>query len=755
MANRKFDINQVLATPVFSEIYKDSKEAFVKKVLTSPLEVDFKLQAKLIKYSFLLLNYQLSKLSESNGGENTEGFARLYDVLKTIGINASEEEFEIVWGIDGVNTKYTYYFFLGISGFLSQNSIKARIDLREFKPSTGRWVNWENRVVTQIFEAVILLIRKANGTKDIEQSLGVIAGLRNEQVEFEEKYLKNQPAEKTVGKAVNLLGYYHLCKILTETAQYLIQGYDYKANLSKEVQRHAKYARESLSTIPRFYGLVTLLEWTCIQLQRNSIWFKTIGLGSSIARLCRKLGSNKMIDLLHSQQKAIDNNLLDPASSVTVVQMPTSAGKTLLAEFNILQTKALNSSAKIIYVVPTRALINQVLNDLREDFEGLGLSVEKSSGATEIDPSEDLFLQTDIDVLVVTPEKLDLLVRKKHPVAEDVSLIIVDEAHNIRDGQRGAKLELLLSILKREKPNARFMLLSPFLPNAGMLKEWLADGKNAISPIKVDWKPSDKIFLGVKEKRNKTQQGFELEVLPSAHSLGNSEKILVQNTVSVDSTGTKERLFEFSSKYFATARNSVLYLCYGKKTADNKARFLFENINAERKSEQLDLAIKFIDEEMGEKTALSQVLKKGIAIHHAGLTDDVRMLVEHLIRKNEIQHICATSTVAQGINFPISTVYFDDTRKGNQGHLSVNEFQNIAGRAGRTLVDNVGKVVFPFNSKPNTQRAKDFLRAQSLEITSALVDLIVKSEDIINTFSQLENPMDRAKLFDDNEALAS
>lgn len=76
-----------------------------------------------------------------------------------------------------------------------------------------------------------------------------------------------------------------------------------------------------------------------------------------------------------------------------------------------------------------------------------------------------------IDILVSTPEKLDLLIRRNHPSVNEISLFIIDEAHTIGNGQRGARLELLMAILKRERPNAKFMLLSPFLHGKKM--SWL------------------------------------------------------------------------------------------------------------------------------------------------------------------------------------------------------------------------------------------------------------------------------------------
>jgi replicative superfamily II helicase len=194
---------------------------------------------------------------------------------------------------------------------------------------------------------------------------------------------------------------------------YLVEGFKYKLNLQSEITRHAKHAREAFSIHSRWFSVSSLIERTCLEIQRNSIWFNTATLGSSIGELCKKLVENDKIDLLPSQQQALGLSVLDPASSATIVQMPTSAGKTLLAEFSILQMKALYKDAKIVYLVPTRALVNQVVSDLRSDFEGLGLSIERTSKVNEVDPLEEKLLKEEIDILVSTPEKFDLLIRKK------------------------------------------------------------------------------------------------------------------------------------------------------------------------------------------------------------------------------------------------------------------------------------------------------------------------------------------------------
>src|SRR5262249_13380717 len=111
-----------------------------------------------------------------------------------------------------------------------------------------------------------------------------------------------------------------------------------------------------------------------------------------------------------------------------------SAGKTLLAQFAVVQTKSLHNEGLVVYVVPTRALVNQVTSDFRSDFRDISLHIEQTVPVFELDPTEDQLLRSKIDVLVTTPEKLDLLIRSEHPLIKNIVLIVADEAHNIAEG---------------------------------------------------------------------------------------------------------------------------------------------------------------------------------------------------------------------------------------------------------------------------------------------------------------------------------
>lgn len=757
-------LEKILEDVFINEAVDKSILVLITEIVTGgKTKADERDKKQLVRLSALIVNNVLGNIDK--GSKSKPELIQMASLLLTsLDLDKPEENehlqyFEKLVGIDSVSTLKTYYFYLALLGLLSRDIIRTRLDLKNYSyTNTKVTENWNESVISGCIDAFILLVRKDNGYQDIRTAIEIINSLKKEQSNFEEKYLdKIKGDSEKITEAYKLVGIYHISKILVETANYLTEGYNYNSNLTNIIKLHKEQAKELINPATRLSSFANIISIGCTSLQKNSIWFSTQNLGTNIEKLCKKLSTQNFIDLLPSQQEAIEKNLLDPASNVTIIQMPTSAGKTLLAEFSILQTLSLKPDSKIVYVVPTRALMNQVYYDLKHDLDGFHYIIEKTSKVNEVDPSENAFLKEEINILITTPEKLDLLIRRNHPAVSDLSLIVIDEAHNIKDGERGAKLELLLVILKRERSKAKFLLLSPFLRNADMIKQWLAEGKTAIAPIKVDWKPSEKILAGIKKEGGK----YYIELLPSAHGFKYVKKSVsfeLEEDMDIKSTGDKAQLFELASRYLADKDKSNLYLCWGPKSADNRAREIAARIDTVKETELTGLVSRFVEDEVGEPTILSEILKKRVAVHHSGMTDEGKLLVEYLIRKNEISHICATTTVAQGINFPISSVYIDDLRKGSQrkgtNELKINDLLNIAGRAGRTLVDTYGKVFFPFNTPKNEKKVKDLILQEASEVTSALTEIIYKSEELLKAFAS-NNPRTRGQAYSQNESLGA
>lgn len=719
-------IDSILQKDTIVSLLSESEKSYVFAQLKLPYESTIN-NGELLRLSFFLVN----SIFTNEQSVSIQANIIAYKILKSIDIGSDEgvESFFEIYGVEGIDTSVLYYFYLANIAFKAEKQISIRIDLKEFNPSIEETQNWKDRLINKAMEAYILLVRKHNGMSDIERALSIIENLRKEQLEYEETYLKQFSNHVEVHESYILLSIYHLSKALIETGKYLKNGYDYKERLDTVIRQHLDIAKKLSKSDPRLVSVLNLFEFGLNTMYKNAIWTQT-KFNDKIKQLCRRKADLGILELLPSQRLALTDNLLDVAANVTVLQMPTSAGKTLLAEFNIIVTKALRADAKIVYIVPSRALVNQVYFDLKSDLEPLDFAIEKTSSAIEIDPTENSFLSGDdkIDVLVSTPEKLDLLIRRKHPSVDDVSMFILDEAHTIQNGERGAKLELLLAILRRERPNAKYMLLSPFIKNADKtITEWLGGGNSIV----INWKPSEKLIMGIETKISRTKNEIHLEVLPSPYeTIKPIGKTIIKNPYSIESTGPKDRILEFSIKHFSEAEKTLLVLCYGKGTANSRAEFIYNKLDCYTSNDDVKLVKKFIEDEVGRQTTLSKVIDKGIVTHHSGMSDETKLLVEHLIREKQINYVCATTTIAEGVNFPVSTVFFDDYRKGSDNKLDANDFWNIAGRAGRTLVDNYGKIILPFNSEVNIENAKKIISSSANVLTSVLAELFENADFI-------------------------
>ncbi len=637
-------------------------------------------------------------------------------------------------------------FRVAVTGLLSDKSSEIRLELNKFDLQHDfQPENWAEKVRYSCFLALIFLCRKKNGWEDIERALGRIDQLKQLQSEYEESYIgQHIEGESQVNAAYELVGYYNLAQIITLTAQYLKNGTDTITRVSDRIDRYKDQALEAFNASNAIYMVhLTELLWAgCWKLASNSIWTHVNILGETprqFARLLTDRGRpNPVIELWPSQQDALRKNLLDPYRRAILVEMPTSAGKTLLAKFTIVQTRALNPNGKIMYIVPTRALVNQVTLDLRTDFANFHpkVVVEQAVPAFEMNPTEERLLAGDADILVTTPEKLDLLIRKDHPVTRDIALIIADEAHNISDRSRGARLELLLGTLKRERVGARFLLLSPFLPNDEELVNWLGEDQ-ALPPIGVDWKPSRTVVGILRLDGREDNRTFILETVAASKSLDITagKKIRIANKDIVDGNPSQERYTLAGTKVFVQ-RGAVLILCRGRGTAIKRAREIAETMVRINETNPVVRAVcKFLELEQGPNSPLIELLHRGVAYHHSGLSQEVRLLIEGLIKKDLVKVICGTTTLAQGVNFPISTVIIESLVKGSGSRITYSDFWNIAGRAGRALIDTSGIIAFPAPNAKVRRETEEFLRGEAEEISSQLASLLDRVDEIAGRFN--------------------
>ena len=632
--------------------------------------------------------------------------------------------------------KLEFLAFLSVDALVSQRNSELRLVLREQKVDSlldnSKLINWALRVKETIIYAFLLLCRK-NEWGDIENAKKSIKILQESQKYFEESYLHSNTLTSIDNAAAELIILYNLSRIIELSAEYLFDGKtgaDKSLSLMQRQYRNITEVNNKLNA-EIYNHLSRMIYFGCKFLVENSVWASTSTLGAKVKEYLENLKvakpDHQIIELWPSQKEALNNELLDPAKKTIILEMPTSSGKTLMAEFSILNSLVLNPNSKVLYIAPTKALVSQISIKLRAMFNTVGYIVESAAPAFELDPTENKMLEGKVDILVSTPEKIDLLFKTKHPAVQNLSLVVIDEAHNISDEERGGKLEFLLSNIARESKDTRFLLLSPFIPNAKELAKWL--GKEKSAEISIRWKPSERITGVAYPKKIGKDYQLLIKMLPSAHSDIKREFDLVLD----DNIGNKTTLNEIAieTALQMNKRNeNVLFLCASREKTEEYSKSIFDKLKDKELDEFTRLVIEFLEDEYGNDHILPKLIKRGIAFHHAGLSPESKFLIERLVEKGKIGILFATTTLAQGVNLPISTIIVESLyrytrRKGNLT-IPVSEFWNIAGRAGRANSDHFGSIIFVANNKKQIETYKKYLQEEAKDVVSALFEALKK-----------------------------
>jgi len=624
--------------------------------------------------------------------------------------------------------------------------------------SPDRMTEWDQRILFYLFDCWVSLFRK-NSWQDLTNITTAISKLRDEQTQYEDDYLRTDSNNENKAKAMRLMSLYHWAKASELLSLYVLQGEP--ADIKPQLYKHFKLAIK-ISADGGDAQLEILLRWlhaSAEQMVNGSIWWVARTINSKATQFIKHLANQTkpLLELLPPQKIAVKElGLLDPAKTAVVVDMPTSGGKTLLAQFKILQ--AVNNFGEtkgwIAYVAPTKALVAQITRRLRKDFSPIGIKVEKLSGAIEIDVlEEDLLNDAEtFDVLVATPEKMQLVLRN-HKIDRPLSLLVMDEAHNIEDETRGLRIELLLATVKQHyQAQANFLLLMPYVENARTLSRWLAHDRDAglaISLSTSPWQPNERIIGLVKKQVDGSDWIIKYQTLVTSskktihlkgnHQIGETRPIQVPQ-----SSANLSKIVAGCAKVFANRGTSIV-IAKTQPNAWSLARVLEKNMDdLESIPSEIQLVQNYLKTEVSPEFELIEMLNKGIGIHHGGLSDEIKALMEWLVEEGTLKVLCATTTIAQGINFPVSSIFLQSykipvNRKYSRD-MSYREFWNLAGRAGRVGQDNVGVVGIACDTEKKKRDLIDYVQKSTGDLTSRLIT-ILKSLEKSGKLNDLESMM--------------
>jgi helicase len=279
------------------------------------------------------------------------------------------------------------------------------------------------------------------------------------------------------------------------------------------------------------------------------------------------------------------------------------------------------------------------------------------------------------DIIISTNEKVDSLLRHRTSWIDEVSLVVADEVHLINDADRGPTLEVVLARLMQINPKAQLLALSATVKNAEEVAEWLK-----ASAVTNDWRP---VML---------REGVILH--DEAHFKdGGALRVEKENEIPEINFASHVIKSGGQILIFASTRRSAVGIA---KSMSSMVRFSLPN-SIKRSLTRIanDILI------TGEKTRVSELLarlvKDGTAFHHAGLSGSHRRVIEKAFRNGKIKVLTATPTLAFGVNLPARMVVIRDYRRYEPGYgyypISVLEYKQMAGRAGRPRYDKVGEAL--------------------------------------------------------------
>ena len=379
--------------------------------------------------------------------------------------------------------------------------------------------------------------------------------------------------------------------------------------------------------------------------------------------------------LYEPQAYSVDAGILDGTS--VLVSAPTASGKTLIAMLGMLAHLPKHKS-KIVYLSPLRALAAEKFTEFKKlEKINLGRKIKVGISTGDFDSVEDKLENSDI--LVLTNEKMDALMRFGQSWISEIGLVIVDEIHLIGDEGRGPTLEMVLTRLKSGLIGKipQIIALSATITNSDELAEWLD-----CEHVESTWRPVP-LSEAVYDDFSVTNQDRETYDV-SFDYVGSSTIGLGVDSVKNGGQGL----------LFANTRTSAA------KLAVDSGPPIEKTLSKNELNELLKISKKILanNEHTQLVKKLAFVVKQGVAFHHAGLNQKCREIIETEFRSGKIKLLSATPTLAAGVNLParrvvISSVLRYNSQYGGNVPISVLEYKQLCGRAGRPQYDDEGESI--------------------------------------------------------------
>ena len=402
-----------------------------------------------------------------------------------------------------------------------------------------------------------------------------------------------------------------------------------------------------------------------------------------------------------------------------MVAAPTGSGKTVVAEFGIWD--AFRRTGRVIYTAPIKALSNQKFRDLRAVY---GNEVGLLTG--------DITENRDARIIVMTTEILRNMLLQSPWELDDVETVIFDEIHYLADPERGTTWEESIILCP---DHIQLICLSATVTNSLEIAGWIGRTHRPIRliehfsrpvPLALYYYHENELAMVIdhhgQQIRDFGNVGGEARRRPGGRRRSDQLREAIEEPQVheiVDSLKSQQLL---PAIYFLFSRNDCQ--AFAERLAMMRPGLVepgqLEQIEAILQTYLTSMRPE--DRELDQVQLITDLARKGIGFHHAGLLPILKQLVEVLFGRGLMQVVFATDTLALGVNMPARTVVVGRMTKwdGRRRRILIpNEFQQMAGRAGRRGMDVFGHVVIPYSSVIPFREAMDVATGDLHPVQSA------------------------------------
>jgi len=374
-----------------------------------------------------------------------------------------------------------------------------------------------------------------------------------------------------------------------------------------------------------------------------------------------------------------------------LVTTPTSSGKTLIGLMGMINI--LGKRKKIVYLTPLKALASEKFNEFKiikelTCFKNRKIDIAISTGDYDSSGTELI----DKDIIILTNEKMDSILRHDSKWIFDVGLFIIDEIHLLTERERGPTLEIILTKIKLMPQRPQIIGISATISNSDEIADWLK-----CEPIQSKWRPTE-LIEGVYNYGKVTMNNgtsFEIDNIGVADNSSGGIISLAMDSITNDGG---------QSLVFAETRKRTVSLA--RKTSDIVLKSLDKSSKLSAQKIGTEILKQGDDTELNR--TLSSTVTRGVGFHHAGLGLKSRQIVEDAFRNGIIKILFATPTLAAGVNLParrviITSIFRYDYEYGGNVPLSILQYKQLCGRAGRPAYDKYGEAIIVADSRTNPE----------------------------------------------------